>query len=284
MVLLAFGLMTPVFSGETSVLDGRIFTGTSNYSARTNDELINNVVAKVDAVILGIADVSVEPLPFHRWRWHVTVIESYKGGLKLGDKIYVNSYSDEGAPDFKEISGKKGFYFINLDERHRQAPTEATTYESSWIDVAPYDRYGEPMRKLLSTLRQHETAQDITPNRGMKNLLSVILRMVNGPGTAETPEDFDGMNFVVPGIYLGKNPENLPNDEFEKWYSFRMEGFTGFIRNYNFRDAGLYSFNCTNELHRFDYLNSTEAAWIERFLCRNEVVDDWQGNLTTTGL
>jgi hypothetical protein len=110
-VLLTFGLTTPVFSGETSVLDGRIFTGTSNYSARTNDELINNVVAKVDAVILGVADVSVEPLPFHRWRWHVTVIESYKGSLKPGDKIYVNSYSDEGPPRLKRHIGQKRLLF-----------------------------------------------------------------------------------------------------------------------------------------------------------------------------
>jgi hypothetical protein len=151
-------LATPVFSAEPNVLDGRIFQGTSNYTAYTNGGLIRNVVRKVDTVILGAAENSVETLPNSRWRWHVTVIESYKGSLKPGDKIYVYTQWDEGTPDFKEISGKKGFYFMNLDERHRLKPTDAPTYESSWIDVAPYARYGEPMRNLLRTIPQHELA------------------------------------------------------------------------------------------------------------------------------
>ena len=157
LVFLTFGLTAPVFSGETSVLDGRIFTGTSNYSARTNDELINNVVRKVDAVILGRADEQTEVKEHHRWGLHVTVIDCYKGDLKPGDKIYVSIYWDEGAPDFKEIAGKKGFYFINA--RNEKTPGVAGMYESSPIDIAPYERYGEPMRKLLRTVRQHETAQ-----------------------------------------------------------------------------------------------------------------------------
>jgi len=152
-------LATPVFSAEPNVLDGRIFQGTSNYTAYTNGGLIRNVVRKVDTVILGAAGDSAEAMPFHRWRWHVTVIDSYKGSLKPGDIIYVNTYSDEGTPDIKHyISGKKGFYFLHLDERHRLKPTDAPTYESNWIDVATYDRYGEPMRNLLSTIPQHELA------------------------------------------------------------------------------------------------------------------------------
>ncbi len=142
------------------MLDGRIFTGTSNYSARTNDELINNVVRKVDAVILGSLDGPSNVVTFgHKPVFQVTVLDCYKGSLKPGDKICVLMQGDGETPDVREILeiGKNGFFFINA--RIEKTSGMAGLYECVPIDIAPYERYGEPMRKLLRTVRQHETAQ-----------------------------------------------------------------------------------------------------------------------------
>jgi hypothetical protein len=90
MLLLPLGAAMPAFRGEPNVLDGRIFQGTSNYSAVNDDDLIKNVVRRVDAVILGsldgpanVAKGSARPV------YRVTVIECYKRVLKRGDKIWV---------------------------------------------------------------------------------------------------------------------------------------------------------------------------------------------------
>lgn len=143
----ALCLARPLFAAEPSVLDGRIFQGASDYAAVTNEDLIQNVVRKVDAAILGRADGQAEPDGRHRWRLSLTVLECYKGGLQPGDKIYVSIYWDEGNPDFRDITGTKGFYFIN--KRKENVPKVGRTYQCGWIDIAPYKRYGEPMRKLL---------------------------------------------------------------------------------------------------------------------------------------
>ena len=160
MAFFTLGLTVPASSGEPGVLDGRIFTGTSDYSARTNDELINNVVRKVNAVILGRLDGPSTVVKFgHKPVYQVTIIDCYKGNLKPGDKICVLMQGDGETPDVREILeiGKNGFFFINA--RNEVVLGMAGLYECSPIDIAPYERYGEPMRKLLPTVRQHEAAR-----------------------------------------------------------------------------------------------------------------------------
>ena len=53
--LLTLASAARVFSLEIPRSGNHLFEGTSNYSARTNDEVIQNVVRKVDAVLLGMS-------------------------------------------------------------------------------------------------------------------------------------------------------------------------------------------------------------------------------------
>lgn len=104
---------------------------------------------EIDAVILGcVYKLTPPPVKGSKANTsYVTVIESYKGQLAVGQKIAVVIYA-EGAPSEEQELGALRFYFLR-----KKTPDEIRVPDSGftceWTDAARYSEYGEPMRKLL---------------------------------------------------------------------------------------------------------------------------------------
>ncbi|HWB58287.1 MAG TPA: hypothetical protein VG733_02300, partial [Chthoniobacteraceae bacterium] len=124
------------------------------FLGRTDDDLVK-AVRRVDAAILGAARKMVVK-EGGEWDIEVTVIDCYKGSLKPGDKVLITIFAEEG-PKPEEETGNKRFYFLTTSV-DKPAAGFAGRFDCDWTDNARYERYGEPMRKVLKSMPQREIA------------------------------------------------------------------------------------------------------------------------------
>jgi hypothetical protein len=108
---------------------------------------------EISSVILGCVHKYVPPEKGSKTHTsYVTVIESYKGKLAVGEKTAIVIYAEEGPTEAQEL-GALRFYLIT-----KKAPDAADVPEGGftceWTETLSYARYGEPLRQLLRTLKK----------------------------------------------------------------------------------------------------------------------------------
>ena len=83
---------------------------------------------------------------------HVTVIESYKGKLSVGEKVVIVIHAESGPTESQEL-GNLRFYLIT-----KKAPNDTFLpdggFYCEWTDSLSYAVYGEPLRQLLRAQRK----------------------------------------------------------------------------------------------------------------------------------
>ena len=109
---------------------------------------------EISAVILGCVHRYVPPTEKGSKTHisYVTVIESYKGKLAVGEKTVIVIYAEEGPTEAQEI-GTLRFYLLTK-QHPENADVPAGGFTCEWTDSLSYARYGEPLRQLLRTQRK----------------------------------------------------------------------------------------------------------------------------------
>jgi len=104
---------------------------------------------EIDAVILGCVykDERPDPKGSKANLLHVTVVETYKGKLGVGDKVAVVIFAESVPSEEQELGALRFFLLSKKKPGHLYVPEGGFTAE--WMDAARYSLYGEPMRKLL---------------------------------------------------------------------------------------------------------------------------------------
>jgi hypothetical protein len=93
---------------------------------------------------------------------YITVTESFKGPLKVGEKLLVVIFAEDG-PTKKESLGELNFYFLRKKEVHDIEIPDAD-FVCDWTQFSPYSEYGETLRKVLLKLPENAAEQDAAAN------------------------------------------------------------------------------------------------------------------------
>jgi hypothetical protein len=91
-----------------------------------------------------------QPLPEKGGKDHMsqaTVIESYKGRLKIGQQIAVTVYAESGPSQEKELGRLR--FFVLRESAKPEDPGALPSFTCDWTDSVTYSEYGESMRKVL---------------------------------------------------------------------------------------------------------------------------------------
>lgn len=83
---------------------------------------------------------------------HVTVIESYKGNLAVGDKTAIVIYAEGGPTEAEELGAMRLYLLMKKHPEDTTFPEG--TFICDWTENLSYARYGEPLRQLLRTVRK----------------------------------------------------------------------------------------------------------------------------------
>lgn len=119
------------------------------FTAESDAELLSKVrEPEVSAVILGCVYKYVPPAEKKSTAHtsYVTVIESYKGKLTVGEKAVVVIYAEEGPAEAQEL-GALRFYLLRAPSSEKEGPPGH--FFCDWTECLYYPLYGEPLRQLL---------------------------------------------------------------------------------------------------------------------------------------
>jgi len=120
------------------------------FTAESDAELLARVRdPEISAVILGCVHKYVPPSEksSKTHTSYVTVIESYKGKLAIGEKAVIVIYAEEGPTEAQEL-GTLRFYLL-AKENPENIDVPAGGFTCEWTDSLSYARYGELLRQFL---------------------------------------------------------------------------------------------------------------------------------------